>query len=630
MLKKLLSICMIVKNEENCLTRCLESVKDMADEIIIVDTGSTDRTKEIALSYTDKVYSYTWNNNFADARNESLKYATSRWILILDADEYIAPEQIATFKNFLCDLHDPVCGIVKIINLHGDSNTFNQESMIISTANRIIRNNFDITYTGALHEQLTAASTYKLIEFPLTLFHTGYLKSIVEGKGKNKRNLDILQQMNPEQLTSHPYYAFVTGNEYMNQKDYEKACFYYDLSHSRTNQTDNWASFLFENYISSLLQLNNYSRAYALTKTAQTYWESYSDFYYIEGVFLEFFGLRQQAKKIFKECLSKPFLIRSSASSIDPYRKLTNISIFQEDYINAVTYLTQWLTTNPDHTEARQNLIHLLVKSDTTESIISFIDKLYDKKNPRDTYLLFRSFLASAHPELASFYNKLCHINNVPLTIEDELAIALLTKQNFIPKDLNLSTELKTLPDSLLLTAAICYKNQFFLTAASSESLLHLYSQLQRVLDHTTWDTSCIINHQQLLIDVLVLLHIYKYDDLFSNLLEQIADEVILNQVAHTLYNLSDYHLALEYYSILLDNGFIDEEGLIKMGLFFLKQLDFDSACQLFTSALSISPRKDLIGFVYDYEWPNHLRDSFSEKYYEKFPDIRNLPIFNK
>ena len=87
-----LSLCMIVKNEENTLSRCLESVKDIVDEIIIVDTGSTDNTVEIAKSYGAKVFFYKWDNSFANARNYSLSKASKDWILIMDADDELVKE----------------------------------------------------------------------------------------------------------------------------------------------------------------------------------------------------------------------------------------------------------------------------------------------------------------------------------------------------------------------------------------------------------------------------------------------------------------------------------------------------------------------------------------------------------
>ncbi len=88
--KVTLSLCMIVKNEEQHLARCLLSAKPVVNEIIIVDTGSTDRTKNIALAYGAKVFDFPWTNDFSAARNQSLAKASGDWILVLDADEVIS------------------------------------------------------------------------------------------------------------------------------------------------------------------------------------------------------------------------------------------------------------------------------------------------------------------------------------------------------------------------------------------------------------------------------------------------------------------------------------------------------------------------------------------------------------
>src|SRR5206468_12725392 len=85
-----LSLCMIARDEENNLARCLESVRGIVDEIIVVDTGSTDDTPEIARRYGARVEFFTWRDHFADARNESLKYAHGNWLMWMDADEELA------------------------------------------------------------------------------------------------------------------------------------------------------------------------------------------------------------------------------------------------------------------------------------------------------------------------------------------------------------------------------------------------------------------------------------------------------------------------------------------------------------------------------------------------------------
>lgn len=94
-----ISLCMIVKNEENILARCLDSVADLMDEIIIVDTGSTDRTKEIAARYTDQIYDFTWEDDFSAARNFAFSKATKDYIYSADADEVLDSENRKRFRQ---------------------------------------------------------------------------------------------------------------------------------------------------------------------------------------------------------------------------------------------------------------------------------------------------------------------------------------------------------------------------------------------------------------------------------------------------------------------------------------------------------------------------------------------------
>ena len=92
-----ISLCMIVKNEEMHIARCLDSIADLVDEIIIVDTGSEDRTVEIASGYTSKVYSYPWKDDFADARNYSFSKASMDYCMWMDADDVLEETQREKF-----------------------------------------------------------------------------------------------------------------------------------------------------------------------------------------------------------------------------------------------------------------------------------------------------------------------------------------------------------------------------------------------------------------------------------------------------------------------------------------------------------------------------------------------------
>lgn len=94
-----LSLCAIALNEESALPQCLSSVTGVVDEIVLLDTGSSDRTKEIAQSFGAKVYDYKWCNDFSAARNEALKYVQGDWVLVLDADEVLVPEIVPSLKQ---------------------------------------------------------------------------------------------------------------------------------------------------------------------------------------------------------------------------------------------------------------------------------------------------------------------------------------------------------------------------------------------------------------------------------------------------------------------------------------------------------------------------------------------------
>lgn len=106
-----ISLCMIVKDEETQLENCLSTVKDIVDEIIIIDTGSTDTTKEIALKYTEKVFDFPWEDDFSKARNFSFSHASMDYILWLDADDVLLPQDQDKLKALKEDL-DPSVDVV--------------------------------------------------------------------------------------------------------------------------------------------------------------------------------------------------------------------------------------------------------------------------------------------------------------------------------------------------------------------------------------------------------------------------------------------------------------------------------------------------------------------------------------
>lgn len=147
-----ISVCMIVKNEERVLARCLDSLRGIADEIIIVDTGSTDCTKQVARAYTDKIYDFEWVNDFSAARNFSFSKASMEYIYAADADEVIEQGERGKFLRLKQEL-DPSVEIVQMIytNQLQFNTTYNFDEELRPKLYRRLR---EFTWQEPLHEMV--------------------------------------------------------------------------------------------------------------------------------------------------------------------------------------------------------------------------------------------------------------------------------------------------------------------------------------------------------------------------------------------------------------------------------------------------------------------------------------------
>lgn len=152
-----ISLCMIVRDEENGLGRCLDGVKDIADEIVIVDTGSTDRTKEIAAEYGAVIYDFEWIDDFAAARNEAFSKATKEYILWLDADDTIEEIDRVRFKKLKETLSPQYQSVTMPYNL-----AFDSEGKVTSSLrrNRLVRRDCGFQWIGPVHEYLAVRRQY--------------------------------------------------------------------------------------------------------------------------------------------------------------------------------------------------------------------------------------------------------------------------------------------------------------------------------------------------------------------------------------------------------------------------------------------------------------------------------------
>lgn len=216
-----ISASLIVKNESSCIRKSLESIKGV-DEIIIVDTGSTDNTIEIAKEYTDKVYygeEYLWRDNFAFSRNQSLDLCTKDWVLIIDADEHLEKGGMEKIRNIIKDCPKDAVYFNTVAN--NNKNYIHQSIRLFKRG--------EIRWGGAIHNYL---STTDAIKSDITLYY-GYSAAHQLDPDRAFRILKKEYEFDPNTGRTNYYLA----REYWYRKDYENAAKHYKqcTEHSKWN-----------------------------------------------------------------------------------------------------------------------------------------------------------------------------------------------------------------------------------------------------------------------------------------------------------------------------------------------------------------------------------------------------------
>ncbi len=206
-----LSVCLITKNEEKFLGQCLASIRELATQIVVVDTGSSDRTVEIAKRAGAEVHEFAWNDDFSAARNEALKFATGDWVLFLDADEELLP---AHRETILQEMQAAAVMAWRLPIIDQD-----REKEGCSYVPRLFRNAPGLFYVGRVHEQVFSSIEVRRQEWGLenrlgksALLHHGYTNEMVVSRDKIARNLRLLERA-IEEIPDEPNLLMSLGLE---------------------------------------------------------------------------------------------------------------------------------------------------------------------------------------------------------------------------------------------------------------------------------------------------------------------------------------------------------------------------------------------------------------------------------
>lgn len=314
---------MIAKNEEQNIHKCLAPLKELGFELIVADTGSTDRTKSFVREYTDHLYDFKWCDDFSAARNFSISKASNDWILVIDFDEYLQSVDIP--KLISCADTDSK-GIGTITRINPCRLLSGQASVMTEQVARFFNRKYN-QYRGIIHEQVFPIDDSAPAYFPVeaSFYHHGYENesSLHE---KAERNLTLLLTALKE-APDDPYLLFQTGKCYQVLKDCHSACKYFDSGLSYDiDPSLTYVQEMVESYGYCLLETKEYEAALGLSNVYGLF-SSQTDFVFLMGLIYMNNALFEQAVNEFEKAAHMP---PGKTEGINSYMPNYNIGVIYE------------------------------------------------------------------------------------------------------------------------------------------------------------------------------------------------------------------------------------------------------------------------------------------------------------
>ncbi|MBZ4687659.1 MAG: hypothetical protein JG764_1292 [Clostridiales bacterium] len=395
-----ITLAMIVKNEEENLQACLDSVSHQVDEIVIVDTGSTDSTLEIARKFTNKIYRYPWDDDFSAARNFAIEKASSEWILSLDADEELAAET-GDLKGLITRDKSTEAYLLPLDNPTADGNGEYNRFLVL----RLFKNNGQYRFEGKIHEQIviTKKEALRMAAGPV-IKH----KMLPSGERNRKRgrNLSLLKKAYSREPQNH-FLEYYLGVEWLMLGKPGKALPY--LEKAYRNITDSNLFFrapALRYLIISLQSLGRLDEAICLCLEAELKYPDYTDIYYLCGILFEEKKELQLAIKWFNQAVKcgTPPPFYSHMNGTESFLAFYHLGYCHEmlGQTNAAqNYYEQALAANPKYTFPIYNLFLLLKAKSGARHTLKYLKEKGYLGSSQLALPVANLFFASGFPGLA-------------------------------------------------------------------------------------------------------------------------------------------------------------------------------------------------------------------------------------
>jgi len=470
-----ISACVITKNEEQNIGVCLESLKGIVHEIIVVDTGSTDQTATIASNYGAVVYNYEWQNDFAAAKNYAIDQAQGEWIIFLDADEYLSDEARQSFELYMKKIYanknfDAVA--VRIINIDKDEADKELSSFVTV---RIFRNRPNLKYKNAIHEELVnldkTIHIFIAEQNILQVYHTGYSSTIIAEK--LKRNLKMILHEIAIQGEQVKYYRYLCDC-YHGLGDYEKAIKYGRLHIKSHFSSLGSESIVYNKVIDSLICSQSAPREIREEiERAIKAFPALPDFYAEYGRYAWGEKEYETALQYFLQALSiyeQKSLNTAEADSFyvklhHVYFCLGEIYSLKNQYDEAVAYYAESLMLDKYNVETFGQMYPLIADNDAAK-IIDLFDKIYARTH-KDIKFIADHLVLSLNSQVFNYYS-----NILVEEFADKEAFMWQYKNLYIQ-----SAQSIILNSRLAAAMMIAQNNQFLITEAEntlSDSYVHI------------------------------------------------------------------------------------------------------------------------------------------------------------